>query len=106
MVLDGATLDRFFVVTIGYDEIVELNSAKAEYFANGGTDEQTVTTWVSYVQDIRERVEKAGLLILVTPRASIDGARLLAAGLDKKIVKEGTVFKHMSTDQKRQLEIS
>lgn len=88
--LDAASLDRFCFIAFDYDEELERRIA--------GNDE-----WVLYVQKIRAAVRKAGLHneFLVTPRASIRGARLLKAGLPKAKVEAMVLFKNMPADVKR-----
>jgi MoxR-like ATPase len=79
--LDGATLARFQRIAVGYDETLErdlVGPAHAE--------------WVQFVQAIRKAVEKEGIKVLVTPRHSLNGAALLAAGLPRSDVEQMTVF--------------
>jgi hypothetical protein len=65
--LDAATLDRFTVFEVDYDEALELAIA-------GNED------WTRYVQKVRKAVEREKVRAIVSPRASISGAKLLAAG--------------------------
>lgn len=83
--LDGASLDRFAVINIDYDEKLER--------ALTGND-----TWVDYVQAIRRAIEDLKIRHIVSPRASINGARLLAAGLDKDFVKQSVIWKGLDKD--------
>ena len=83
--LDGASLDRFAVINIDYDEKLER--------ALTGND-----TWVDYVQAIRRAIEELKIRHIVSPRASINGARLLAAGLDKDFVKQSVIWKGLDKD--------
>src|SRR5665213_1628561 len=85
--LDGAFLDRFAAkLTWNVDEKLELALA-------GNAD------WVKRVQAIRGHVAAKGLRVLVTPRASIFGARMLAAGLDQVTVEQLVLRNGMSNDQ-------
>lgn len=63
--IDGATRNRFAFIDFGYDEALE--SAIS-----------TDSDWTRYVQSIRAAVNELGEKILVTPRASIKGSKLLA----------------------------
>jgi cobaltochelatase CobS len=65
--LDAATLDRFTVFEVDYDEALEL--------AIAGNDD-----WTRYVQKVRKAVEREKVRAIVSPRASISGAKLLAVG--------------------------
>lgn len=73
--LDAATLDRFAVLDFDYDENLER--------AVAGNDR-----WVSKVQMYRKRVFDLRLGVVISPRASIYGARLLAVGIPEKRVEE------------------
>jgi cobaltochelatase CobS len=66
--LDGATLDRFVFLPVDYDEALER--------ALAGND-----AWVDRVQRARAAARKAGLRVIVSPRASYQGAALIAAGM-------------------------
>lgn len=79
--LDAATLDRFFVQAFDYDENLERRLA--------GNDQ-----WVDRVQRIRKAASELKLRVVVSPRASIMGARLLAYGIPQKQVEEGLIFKY------------
>lgn len=88
--LDAATLDRFAYLAFEYDENLERRIADCD-------------SWVDRVQSIRAAVRKAGLSgdYLITPRASINGARLVKAGMPVSKVEAMVLFKHMSDDVKR-----
>lgn len=63
--LDAATLDRFAMIEFPYDEALELEIAPNKAF--------TV-----FVQGVRKELEKER--VVISPRASIKGGKLLAAG--------------------------
>jgi len=86
--IDAATVDRFVMLDWHYDEILERAIA-------GDND------WTKYVQSVRKAVKAAGVKHLVTPRASIRGNALLAAGINRDEVIKMTVRKGMSDDQWR-----
>ena len=65
--MDMATLDRFSNILMGYDEDLERSVA--------GND-----LWVDYVQAARRAVEHHKMRYVISPRASIKGAKMLAAG--------------------------
>lgn len=78
--LDAATLDRFVVFEVDYDpELERAISGNAE--------------WTTRVQTIRAAIEAEKVRHIVSPRASIIGAKLLAAGMDQKQVEESVVWK-------------
>ena len=78
--LDAATNDRFAVLEWEYDEKLEREIS--------GNDE-----WVEYVQSVRKAVQDLKIRHIVSPRASINGAKLLKAGMKKKEVEEMVLFK-------------
>lgn len=78
--LDAATLDRFQTYEVDYDEQLELALA-------GDVD------WARWVQRVRAAVEAEKVRHVVSPRASIAGAKLLAAGEDRHVVEEACVWK-------------
>lgn len=85
--LDAATLDRFQTFEVDYDEELELALA-------GDLD------WTKFVQKVRAAVEAEKVRHIVSPRASIAGAKLLAAGMDRAKVEEACVWKGLD-DQTR-----
>lgn len=80
--LDAATLDRFQVFVVDYDEELERRLA--------GNDD-----WTGYCQRVRAVIEAEKVRHVVSPRASITGAKLLAAGMDRTLVEEACVWKGM-----------
>lgn len=89
--LDAATLDRFVILDVDYDEALE-----AEICGN--------LKWAKRVQQIRRAVEKEKVRHIVSPRASIVGARMLAAGMDQRLVEEACVWKGMDRNNRNRVE--
>ena len=75
--IDAATLDRFAQVEIHYDELLEQELANQIYPEFG-------RTWAKDVQRYRRAAHTAGLRHLITPRASLHGAKGLRAGLPRQ----------------------
>ncbi len=72
--VDAATINRFVRVAWGYDEGFE-----RALCGNDG--------WCDTVQRLRKRADALGLRVVISPRASIYGAQLLAAGMaDKDVI--------------------
>jgi MoxR-like ATPase len=80
--LDAASLDRFVFVDWKYDENLETALA-------GNED------WSKYVQKIRRFIEENKIRHVVSPRASMFGAKLLAVGLAKEEVEATILWKGM-----------
>lgn len=91
--LDGATLDRFWTINWEYDRHLELTLA--------GNDE-----WTHKVQVLRECAERMKARVVISPRASIMGAKAIAAGLSEKVCLESLVWKGIAPDIRRQIEES
>jgi hypothetical protein len=87
--LDGATLDRFITLAWDYDEALETAMVNARF---PGQEQ-----WVKKVQRIRKVARDIGKHI-VSPRASLRGAKLLSMGMDEADVLKMTVYKSMTSD--------
>lgn len=88
--LDGATLDRFAVLSWDYDEALER--------ALAGDD-----AWTSYVQAARKAASELKVRHLITPRASIGGAALRRAGLAFDAVADAVIWKGLDMDQRTRI---
>jgi cobaltochelatase CobS len=78
--LDAASLDRFVFIDWKYDENLERELAGNE-------------KWSSHVQKVRKFVEENKIRHVVSPRASIFGAQLLAHGIEMEVVKATVLWK-------------
>jgi cobaltochelatase CobS len=88
--LDAATLDRFCIFEVDYDEMLELE-------LSGDPD------WARHVQKVRRAVELEKVRHVVSPRASISGAKLLAAGMDRAKVEESVIWKGLDGAQRSRI---
>jgi cobaltochelatase CobS len=89
--LDAATLDRFVFINWRYDETLER--------AIAGND-----SWVDRVQALRRGADKEKARLIISPRASINGAKLLAAGATMSRVEELCVWKGTDAETRRRIE--
>lgn len=89
--LDAATLDRFQIFEVDYDEALEHTLAGD-------------LGWSTYVQAVRKAVAAQQVRHLVTPRASIVGARMLASGMDRQVVENATIWKGLAGDVRQRIE--
>ncbi len=80
--LDAASLDRFYVIPMDYDEDLE----KILY----GTDE-----WVTYVQRARAAIKKLNIRHVVSMRAIDQGLRMKGSGIARKGVERAVLWKHL-----------
>jgi MoxR-like ATPase len=88
--LDAATLDRFCVFEVDYDEQFE----------------NTITPngeWTAYVQRIRASIAREKVRHIVSPRASIAGAKLLAGGMARSKVEEACIWKGLDATTRQRV---
>lgn len=79
--IDSATLSRFVRLMVDYDEVLERALVGNEH-----------ADWAHFVQRVRDAVRKEGIKVLVTPRHTLQGAALIAAGMPRDKVESATVF--------------
>ncbi|HVX46105.1 MAG TPA: AAA family ATPase [Mycobacteriales bacterium] len=90
--LDSATLDRFVVIDVPIDEGLEERIALR--YAPSHPD--AVHELLTEVRELREAAETKQLPVIFSPRASIDGAKLLEAGATVEQVLEWRVVRGLS----------
>jgi hypothetical protein len=83
--LDGAVRDRFHFVQWDTDKTLEHQLA-SQYFAKS-------ESWVNWIQNVRKLAKRDHPKITCTQRASIEGAQLLAMGMDARNVADMVVFR-------------
>jgi hypothetical protein len=81
--LDAASLDRFVFLDWGYDEKLEQKLAGNR-------------KWSEYVRLVRIVITDNKIRHVVSPRASIFGAKLLAKGMKREEVEELVLWKGLS----------
>jgi len=84
--LDGSSLDRFAFIEWNYDESFER--------ALAGNDE-----WTDYVLRARKAADSLSLRVVISPRASIAGAHMLAAGLPRADVESAVLWSRLTSEQ-------
>lgn len=80
--MDAASLDRFVFLEWKYDEKLEMEIASNE-------------EWTNYVQQVRKIVEDLKIRHVVSPRASISGAKLIQQGFDREFIEQSCLWKGM-----------
>lgn len=93
--LDAATLDRF--VTLQWD--IDANVEESLAVGRMGS------SWLGVVRMVREYVESRELRVVVSPRATQRGAKLLAAGLDFNDVLHMALLSQFPADEKKDLHV-
>jgi len=84
--IDGATLDRFAFLEWGYDEKLERSMAGDQGL------------WCDHVQAVRAAVDRLGVRHVVSPRASMFGGQMLAAGFGLDQVEAMVLWKGLDAD--------
>jgi hypothetical protein len=82
--LDAASLDRFAVVEFDYDEDLEMAISCNR-------------DWTKHVQKVRAAIMKEKVRHVVSPRASLDGGVMIAAGLPWARAEESYIWKGLDT---------
>lgn len=99
--LDAATLNRFAVISLRYDEGLELHitcgvpSETTPWTPGKPASNDDCVKWVKWVQSVRGH---AGRNVLISPRASILGCKALRAGVPVREVEQALVFALCSKD--------
>jgi len=88
--VDGATRERFVFLEWEYDDHLTRQVTL-------GIHAQS-EAWLAWTFRARETVRNLNLNLIVSPRAAIDGARLLRVGLPYALVADAVVFKGIDTD--------
>ena len=78
--LDAATLDRFVFIPWPTDEGVE--AALVKGYLDDGDDHDMSDMWLDVWRTARKNVADNGLKLFVTMRGAVNGARLVAGGID------------------------
>lgn len=97
-ILDAATLDRFVTVEIGIDETLEWELICAHW-----SDTVAAANWHRDIKAYRKNAETNGIKVMISPRAAIDGAHMLAEGFTMPEVLEMRVFRGVNEDIRRKL---
>ena len=115
---DAAVLDRYAVLTWDVDPALEAGllglprpanapePAKVQPITDAAQMQREAALWLARVQTIRSRVEKHKIRHVVSPRASVMGAKLLQAGWAWSEVEEACIFKGIDADTRAKLEIA
>ncbi len=88
--LDGATLDRFVKMAWEYDRALERE-------LSGNVE------WCEYVHALRDAQQATGCRVILSLRAISNGARMLAAGIDRDEVEAETLWNGIAADDKAKL---
>ena len=93
--MDAAFRERFLFLNWEYDHKFERALALAEN-PNAGE-------WIDWVQSARAYCRSTYPKLMVTPRASIQGAKLMAAGMTPETLAHMLVFKGFDADSAKRI---
>ncbi len=97
--LDSATLDRFVVMDVAIDESLEERIA----LRHAPSHPEAVDKLLADIRRLRELAETKKLPVIISPRASIDGAKLLEAGATVDQVFQWRVVRGLSDAHRKAL---
>ncbi|HJQ45286.1 MAG TPA: AAA family ATPase [Amycolatopsis sp.] len=99
--LDSATLDRFVVIDVPIDEDLEERIT----LRHAPSHEDAARELLDRIRDLRDATEDKKLPIVFSPRASIDGAKLLEAGATVEQVMQWRVVRGLSAAHRKALDL-
>lgn len=99
--LDGATLDRFVMLEIGYCAKTEQAMAR-KAAAEFGLTTHFADLVAEHAQDYRARAKEAHQQHLITPRNTARLVKLAGLGYDKEEALQATFYAHAGEDAARQ----
>jgi cobaltochelatase CobS len=106
--LDAATLDRFAVLDWPVDEGLEAVMvglpAPASGLDVGRGGLLDAAGWLARVRSVRASVEREQIRAVVSPRATLAGVALLAAGVGRFWVEEMVLWRGMPADARQRVE--
>lgn len=101
--LDAASLDRFAVIPLDYDENFERRLMGLPPIGQppAAAPSTTITpeAWCEHVHKARAAVRKLGIRHVVSTRAILTGARLIAAGWSKEETEESVLWRGLDAAQ-------
>lgn len=109
--LDAASLDRYAVLDWGYDEALEASLIGAPCPKDAPRPasiaplsaeqaQSRAVEWCERVRKVRKAVDDLKVRHVVSPRATLNGARLLAAGWTWADCEEAVIWKGLDKDTK------
>lgn len=106
--LDAATLDRFFFITLPYDEGLEASfigvsgvPSPAFSLSAGGTI--SAADWLDIVRKARSAAESNGIKTVISPRATLGGSKLASLGVGLNWLKSGFIAKSLDANSASRL---
>jgi len=101
--LDAATLDRFVFHTLNIDEDLE---EKAALRWSTADSVEACRAWIATVRKVRAEAEALKIPMVASPRASIDGCKLITTGaFTRDEVIEDVLLKGVGADVRAKLKV-
>jgi cobaltochelatase CobS len=92
--LDAATLDRFNTIEMDYDE--DLEYSMIEHYTHA-------EKWMGVIRSLRALINRQAMRVIISPRATVQGAELLEAGMDFEKVLQSRILAQAPEDVKTSL---
>lgn len=112
--IDAASIDRFAYVTVDYDRALEARLVGATPPTTTTTTARTYTPraltqadrdqWTARVFAIRDAVSTTREKLVVSPRATINGLRLIAAGWSVAEAEDGVIWRGIAPETRARIE--
>jgi len=105
--IDAATLDRFFFLHLPLDEGLEASflgiDLPSPFFLLEEGGAITPEAWFEIVRKARNAAEAHGIKAIISPRATLMGARLASLGVGKAWLEKGLIVKSLPADSASKL---
>ncbi|MBU6323833.1 MAG: AAA family ATPase [Patescibacteria group bacterium] len=106
--LDATTLDRFAFVRMDIDENLEGALAGEPYDASkmtniGAGGQVTVDDWFRFVKRVRHAVNELGIEHVVSPRATLNGSRLIHVGVGRTHLENMCIWKGIRPEDREKI---
>jgi hypothetical protein len=107
--LDAASLDRYAVLDWGYDEALEAAMIGADAPKSAPVPrsieplpaervQAVAVQWIERVRKVRKAVDDLKVRHVVSPRATVNGSRLMAAGFTWAEAEDAVIWKGLDAD--------
>lgn len=107
--LDATTLDRFATLDWNIDPALEfailgIQTKQKKIMLGKGGIPDSINKWVERVQAVRSACNKLEIRHVVSPRATINGAKLFKHGVGQHWVEEMLIWKGLDAEQRKRIE--
>ena len=101
--IDAATLDRFCMLELDYDTVLEQELTLAKYKELGGTDLDNANMIFSTILNLREKATHKSINAVISTRPMLKMAALMARGMASSKALDLALINGLSEDQRKAL---